>query len=60
MIYVKPAQSITVPGIDNTEEARNFDYFTNDYFLYAVINGEEDLNYLNTLQRHVRDQCQFY
>ena len=34
----------------NTEAARNFGYFVNDYFLNAVIKGEEDLNYLETLQ----------
>lgn len=36
----------------NIEAAENANYFTNDYFLNAVINGEEDLNYLNPLKRH--------
>jgi beta-glucosidase len=36
----------------NREAAKNFDYFTNDYFINAIVNGEEDLNYLNTLERH--------
>ena len=38
---------------DSTEEAaKNFAYFINDYFINAVVNGEEDLNYLKTLERH--------
>ena len=53
MTFIKPAK-LSVLGLpaDNNEAAKNFDYFTNDYFLNAVINGEEDLNYLDTLQRH--------
>ena len=43
----------------NTEAARNFAYFVNDYFLNAVIKGEEDLNYLETLQRHNKDSPNF-
>jgi beta-glucosidase len=43
----------------NTEAARNFGYFVNDYFLNAVIKGEEDLNYLETLQRHNKDSPNF-
>ena len=39
-------------GTSNTEAARNFSYFMNDYFLNAVINGEEDLNYLDTLEKY--------
>ena len=37
---------------DNSQAATNFNYFINDYFLNAVINGEEDLNYLDSLQIH--------
>jgi beta-glucosidase len=37
---------------DNTQAAKNFAYLVNDYFINAVVNGEEDLNYLKTLQRH--------
>jgi beta-glucosidase len=37
---------------DNTQAAKNFAYFVNDYFINAVVHGEEDLNYLKTLQRH--------
>ena len=53
MTFIKPAK-LSVLGLpaDNNEAPKNFDYFTNDYFLNAVINGEEDLNYLDTLQRH--------
>jgi len=43
----------------HTEAALNFSYFMNDYFLNAIINGEEDLNYLNTLERYNRDSKDF-
>src|SRR5436309_12144428 len=39
-------------GDANIEAAKIFSYFMNDYFLNAVINGEEDLNFLDTLQRY--------
>ena len=39
--------------------ANNFDYFINDYFLNAIINGEEDINYLNTLQRYNKNSRDF-
>lgn len=54
MMAVSPAKSSKVLGMsitDNDRSAKNFDYFVNDYFLNAVIHGEEDLNYLNNLQR---------
>jgi hypothetical protein len=44
---------------DNIEAAKNFDYFINDYFINAVVNGEEDLNYLDTLQRHNKNSSDF-
>jgi beta-glucosidase len=62
MIAVSPAKSKKVLGIsiaDNDKSAQNFDYFVNDYFLNAVINGEEDLNYLNNLQRYDRNSKDF-
>ena len=37
----------------------NFSYFMNDYFLNAILNGEEDLNYLNTLERYNKDSKNF-
>ena len=37
---------------NNDKAAKNASYFLNDYFLNAVVNGEEDLNYLNTLKIH--------
>jgi len=43
----------------NTDAARNFAYFVNDYFVNAVIKGEEDLNYLETLQRHNKNSPNF-
>ena len=62
MIEVKPAKPRKVFGAlagGNTEAANNFDYFINDYFLNAIINGEEDINYLNTLQRHNKNSRDF-
>jgi beta-glucosidase len=44
---------------DNTQAAKNFAYFINDYFINAVVNGEEDLNYLKTLERHNKDSSNF-
>jgi beta-glucosidase/6-phospho-beta-glucosidase/beta-galactosidase len=44
---------------NNSEAAKNFAYFINDYFINAVINGEEDLNYLKTLERHNKDSSNF-
>jgi len=58
MMEVVPAQPSKILGMttrDNIEAAKNFAYFVNDYFINAVINGEEDLNYLNTLQRNNND-----
>jgi beta-glucosidase len=55
MMFVRPANTSnlleSVTNI-NGEAAKNFDYFANDYFLNAVVNGEEDLNYLETVMRH--------
>ena len=39
-------------GATNFDAAMNFSYFMNDYFLNAIINGEEDLNFLDTLERY--------
>lgn len=41
------------------EAAKNFSYFINNYFLNAIMNGEEDVNYLNTLERHNKDSKNF-
>ena len=43
----------------DVEAAKNFSYFINDYFLNAVISGEEDVNYLNTLERYNKDSKNF-
>jgi beta-glucosidase len=62
MMAVKTAQPSRFLGItldDNKEAAKNFDYFINDYFINAVVKGEEDLNYLDTLQRHNRSSKNF-
>jgi beta-glucosidase len=57
MTFVKPASSIELLGLNiNNQAANNFNYFTNDYFINAVVNGKEDLNYLNTLQRKPTQQ----
>ena len=51
MINVCPANSKKYLGTsNNTNGAKKFDYFVNDYFLNAIIKGEEDVNYLNTLE----------
>ena len=41
----------------NIESSKNFAYFVNDYFINAVVNGEEDLNYLETLERHNKERA---
>ena len=46
----KPNKILGLPLNNNKEAAKNFSYFINDYFLNAVINGEEDINFLNTLE----------
>jgi beta-glucosidase len=45
--------------VDHMGAARNFAYFVNDYFINAVVNGEEDLNYLKTLERHNKQSSNF-
>ena len=56
MINVCPAKSKKSLGItikdneNNINAAKKFDYFVNDYFLNAIIKGEEDVNYLNSLE----------
>ena len=62
MMEVIPAEQSKIFGIttkDNIEAAKNFSYFTNDYFINAVVEGEEDLNYLNTLQRRNKSSEEF-
>jgi beta-glucosidase len=62
MMAVSPARSTKVLRMsigDNNKSAKNFDYFVNDYFLNAIINGEEDLNYLNNLQRNNKNGKDF-
>src|SRR5215207_2620487 len=62
MMEVVPVQSSKILGIttkDSSEAAKNFSYFVNDYFINAVVNGQEDLNYLNTLQRSNKDSQDF-
>ena len=62
MMEVIPAVQNKIIGIatkNNIEAAKNFSYFANDYFVNAVINGEEDINYLNTLQRKNKNSEEF-
>jgi len=61
MLAVSPARSpkISKGNTKNIEAAANFDYFINDYFINAVVNGEEDLNYVNTLQRYSKENNDF-
>jgi beta-glucosidase len=49
----KPTRRLLKATItDNKKAAKNLAYFVNDYFINAVVHGEEDLNYLKTLERH--------
>jgi beta-glucosidase/6-phospho-beta-glucosidase/beta-galactosidase len=53
MMYIIPAKPKNIFArriINNNQAAENASYFLNDYFVNAVVNGEEDLNYLNTLK----------
>jgi beta-glucosidase/6-phospho-beta-glucosidase/beta-galactosidase len=59
VVQAEPSKILGVATKDNSEAAKNFAYFVNDYFINAVINGEEDLNYLNTLQRKNKDSDDF-
>jgi len=62
MVAVSPSKPAGLFGAtmkNNQDAARNFDYFVNDYFINAVVNGEEDLNYLDTLERHNKDSKKF-
>jgi beta-glucosidase/6-phospho-beta-glucosidase/beta-galactosidase len=62
MVAVCPAEPTKLFGAtpkNNQCAARNFDYFINDYFMNAIVNGEEDLNYLDTLEIHNKDSKNF-
>jgi beta-galactosidase len=57
MMIVQPPLNSRKPA--DVEAAKNFSYFINNYFLNAVMNGEEDVNYLNTLERYNKDSSNF-
>jgi beta-glucosidase len=61
MVAVSPGRpsKLMAPTSNNQEAAKNFDYFINDYFINAVVNGEEDVNYLDTLERYNKDSGNF-
>ena len=62
MVAVSPGEPTKFFGrkiVDNTDAAKNFSYFINDYFLNAVVFGEEDLNYLNKLKRQKEQSKDF-
>ena len=61
MVAVSPGRpsKLRKPTSSNHEAAKNFDYFINDYFINAVVNGEEDVNYLDTLERQNKDSSNF-
>jgi len=62
MIDVYPGKSKKILGItikDNSNAAKKFDYFVNDYFLNTITKGEEDLNYLNTLETRNKNSKNF-
>jgi beta-glucosidase len=54
-----PRRILKTTITDNIQAAKNFAYFVNDYFINAVVNGEEDLNYLKTLERHNKESSNF-
>ena len=55
----RPSKLLRTTINKNQEAAKNFDYFINDYFINAVVNGEEDVNYLDTLERYNKDSSNF-
>jgi beta-glucosidase len=63
MVAVTPGESHNLlsfkTGAHNEAAASNFSYFINDYFLNAIINGEEDVNYLDTLKKLQRGNNHF-
>jgi beta-glucosidase/6-phospho-beta-glucosidase/beta-galactosidase len=62
MVAVSPAEPnklFRATLKNNQRAARNFDYFINDYFINAIVNGEEDLNYLDTLEIHNKESKNF-
>ena len=63
MMYITPAKTNNILEatriINNNQAAKNASYFLNDYFLNAIINGEEDLNYLNSLKIHDKTSKDF-
>ncbi|MBV9178996.1 MAG: glycoside hydrolase family 1 protein [Nitrososphaeraceae archaeon] len=64
MTYIIPAKPNSILGKrvlnkSNHQAAENASYFLNDYFLNAVIKGEEDVNYLNTLKIHDKTSKDF-
>jgi beta-glucosidase len=62
MVAVEPAQPKKLFGLklmDNVQAAKNFAYFVNDYFLNAIVNGVEDLNYLTNLEIFNQESKQF-
>jgi beta-glucosidase len=55
----KPRNFLGMNLVNNNNSAKNFSYFVNDYFLNAIVNGFEDLNYLDTLERLNKQNKQF-
>jgi len=49
---VVPAQNLVSNVVgDNSQAANNFDYFVNDFFVNAVVNGMYDQSYLDTINQ---------
>lgn len=61
MMTVKPVtrNRLMDRGLNNVETAKRFSYFINDYFINAVTKGEEDINYLKTMQIHDKNSRDF-
>ena len=48
MLSINPLKSYRIFDKNNIEAAKKFSYFTNDYFINAVVKGEEDVHYLES------------
>jgi beta-glucosidase len=53
MLSVNPLKSYSIFNKINIQSANRFSYFANDYFINAVVKGEEDINYLESCK--IRD-----
>lgn len=52
MMDLEPVHDKQETDAQNAKAAQDASYYTNDYFINAVVNGEEDQNFLNTIVEH--------